>query len=86
MGVKTDLVRLGAIFALINLFSIIPISFGGWGIREGVAFVLYPASGVEIETALAVSILFGVVMIIVGLIGGTVWLFSGDEAKELKSG
>ena len=86
VGVKTDLVRLGAIFALINLFSIIPISFGGWGVREGAAFVLYPASGVEIETALAVSILFGVVMIIVGLIGGTVWLLSGDEARELKSG
>ena len=86
VGVKTDLVRLGAIFALINLFSIIPISFGGWGVREGAAFVLYPASGVEIETALAVSVLFGVVMIIVGLIGGTVWLLSSDEAKELKTG
>ena len=86
VGVQTDLVRLGAIFALINLFSIIPISFGGWGVREGVAFVLYPASGIEIETALAVSILFGVVMMIVGLIGGAVWLLSSDVARELKSG
>ena len=85
VGVETDLVTLGAIFALVNLFSVIPISFGGWGIREGVAFALYPISGVKIETALAVSILFGVVMIIVGLIGGTVWLLSGDKAKELKS-
>lgn len=86
VGVETDLVTLGAIFALINLFSVIPISFGGWGIREGVAFVLYPVSGVEIETVLAVSILFGVVMMIVGLIGGTVWLLNGDKAKELRSG
>ena len=85
VGVETDLVTLGAIFALVNLFSVIPISFGGWGIREGVAFALYPVSGVKIETALAVSILFGAVMIIVGLIGGTVWLLSGDKAKELKS-
>ena len=85
LGVETDLVKLGAIFALINLFSVIPISFGGWGIREGFAFALYPVSGVKIETALAVSILFGVVMIIVGLIGGTVWLLSGDKAKELIS-
>ena len=85
VGVKTDLVTLGAIFALINLFSVIPISFGGWGIREGFAFALYPGTGVKIETALAVSILFGVIMIIVGLIGGTVWLLSGDKAKELVS-
>ena len=85
VGVETDLVTLGAIFALVNLFSVIPISFGGWGIREGVAFALYPVSGVKIETALAVSILFGFVMIIVGLIGGTVWLLSGHKAKELKS-
>ena len=84
MGVETDLVTLGAIFALVNLFSVIPISLG-WGIREGVAFALYPISGVKIETALAVSILFGAVMIIVGLIGGAVWLLSGDKAKELKS-
>lgn len=85
VGVETDLVMLGAMFALINLFSVIPISFGGWGIREGFAFALYPGTGVKIETALAVSILFGVVMIIVGLIGGTVWLLSGDKAKELVS-
>ena len=85
LGVETDLVLLGAIFALINLFSIVPISFGGWGIREGVAFTLYPIFGVKIEMALAVSILFGVVMLTVGLIGGTVWLLSGDKAKELKS-
>ena len=85
VGVETDLVKLGAIFALINLFSVIPISFGGWGVREGVAFVLYPVSGVEIETVLAVSILFGVVMMIVGIIGGTIWLLSGDKARELNS-
>ena len=85
VGVETDLVTLGAIFALVNLFSVIPISFGGWGIREGVAFALYPVSGVKIETALAVSILFGVVMIIVGLIGGAAWLLSGDKVKELKN-
>ena len=86
VGINTDLITLGAIFALINLFSVVPISFGGWGVREGIAFVLYPAWGIEIETALAVSILFGVVMMIVGLIGGIFWLLSDDEAKELKSG
>ena len=81
VGINTDLITLGAIFTH-NLFSVVPISFGGWGVREGIAFVLYPAWGIEIETALAVSILFGVVMMIVGLIGGIFWLLSDDEARS----
>ena len=68
VGVETNLVVLGAIL-LNKLVFVVPISFGV-GAREGVAFTLYPVFGVKIEMALAVSILFGVVMIIVGLIGG----------------
>ena len=49
------------------------------------SFTLYPIFGVKIEMALAVSILFGVVMLTVGLIGGTVWLLSGDKAKEQRT-
>ena len=80
-GVETDSSRLRD-FCLVNLFSVIPISFGG-GHREGVVFALYPISGVARDGPGCLNT-FWCRNDTVGLIGGAVWLLSGDKAKELK--
>jgi uncharacterized membrane protein YbhN (UPF0104 family)/SAM-dependent methyltransferase len=59
------------------LASVIPVSIGGWGIREGVAILLFASIGLGPNEATAVAVLFGLVLTIVGLSGGLVWAASG---------
>ena len=61
------------------LLMTIPISIAGWGVREQAmvsAFALIDISG---EGALALSIMFGLVSLFMGLPGGIVWLLRTDK-------
>lgn len=84
MGINISPITLGSIFALVNLFSVIPISFGGWGLREGIAIVLFSSLNIQSEVVFAVSVLFGFLMMVVGLSGGAVWILTSEKNKELK--
>jgi uncharacterized membrane protein YbhN (UPF0104 family) len=55
------------------LFSILPISIGGWGVREAAMLVLFGAVGVAPEEALALSLLFGFLPLAVALPAGVGW-------------
>jgi uncharacterized membrane protein YbhN (UPF0104 family) len=61
------------IYPIVLLVSLAPVSIGGWGVREGAMVVGLGLVGVPKPTALSVSILFGLVMVFVGLIGGFLW-------------
>jgi uncharacterized protein (TIRG00374 family) len=56
------------------LLSMLPISLGGWGIREGSMVLFLGAAGVSSTAALAISLSFGIAMILAGAIGGIMWL------------
>lgn len=75
-------IPLGPLFAFTTvalLMAMVPISFGGWGVRE-IAFVyLLGAAGVGAEAALSLSIAFGLLRMLLGLIGGLVWVTKNDE-------
>jgi len=58
----------------VMLVAMIPISVGGWGIREGAMVVAFGYAGMEPSQALAVSVLMGCAGLVVGAIGGTIWL------------
>jgi glycosyltransferase 2 family protein len=58
------------------LVSILPISIGGWGLREGAALVLFAPLGVDATHALAVSVLFGLVLTVLACGGAVVWFLS----------
>lgn len=59
------------------LLAIVPISIAGWGLRESAFVVLLGFVSVPAERSLAMSILFGIAMILVSLAGGVVWVRSG---------
>ncbi len=59
---------------LVFIVGLIPISFAGWGIRELGAIGLYGIAGVEPEAATALSVLFGLVLLVTGIPGGLLWL------------
>jgi uncharacterized membrane protein YbhN (UPF0104 family) len=56
------------------LVALLPISLGGWGIREGALIVLLSFYGITPEQALVVSTLFGLSLLTASLPGFLVWL------------
>lgn len=62
------------------LVATLPISLGGWGVREGAfaaGFVLIGAATSGDAGPVALGIVMGLEMLAVGLIGGAVWFFGG---------
>ena len=67
------------------LVAMIPVSFGGWGVRE-VSFVyLLGTAGVDATSALVLSVAFGLLRLAVGAIGGVLWVILGDHHFRLSS-
>ncbi len=64
---------------LVLLVSVLPISIAGWGLREGAMVTLFGLIGVPAAKALALSVLFGLAILAVGVLGGAVWLASGSR-------
>jgi glycosyltransferase 2 family protein len=62
----------------VTLIQLLPVSFAGWGIRELGLVVILAGFGVDGEAALAVSLLIGLSLIVVGLPGGLIWLTDWD--------
>lgn len=62
----------------VTFIQLLPVSFAGWGIRELGMVAILAGFGVQAETALAVSVLFGLSLILVGLPGGLIWLTDWD--------
>lgn len=55
--------------------QIIPISVGGWGVREAAAVVLFASLGIDASDAILVSMAFGVVILLAAFPGVLAWLF-----------
>lgn len=66
----------------VMLLLAIPVSIAGWGLREGIMVIGLGAFGIGASNAMLVSILFGLVNLAVGLIGGAVFLVAGRARKE----
>jgi uncharacterized protein (TIRG00374 family) len=55
------------------LLAMVPISLAGWGVREVVFIQAFSLAGVAPSNALALSLVYGLVGLITGLLGGAVW-------------
>src|SRR5258708_2827328 len=69
---------------LVTLITLVPISIGGWGVREGALVVLLGGIGVPSAAALALSILFGLSSIVVSIPGAIFWWTSGYRLSAVK--
>ena len=73
---------------LIAMVTTVPISIGGWGVREGAMITALGLVDIPPSAALDVSIQFGLIMLVVGLPGGVLTLFgpasqpADTQAKE----
>jgi uncharacterized membrane protein YbhN (UPF0104 family) len=57
----------------------LPLSFGGWGVREVGAVALLPLGGFPPETAFLTSVLYGIVILACGLVGLVLWHLPGPS-------
>jgi hypothetical protein len=56
------------------LLVALPISAGGWGVREGALVAALALVGVERASALLLSVELGLIGTLVALPGGAIWL------------
>jgi glycosyltransferase 2 family protein len=75
-ALKLDIEWLGIllIVPVVTLFTLMPISIAGWGVRESVMIIGLGYINVPPEQALALSILYGLLMGMISLPGGVIWL------------
>ncbi|MCW8915639.1 MAG: flippase-like domain-containing protein [Magnetovibrio sp.] len=82
LGVDVSLSNCLLLFPPVLLIQTIPISVAGWGVREGAMVTLFALAGIGGESVLAISILFGLVMIVISLPGVILWLISGRNTLK----
>jgi hypothetical protein len=63
------------------LALLLPISVGGWGLRESAAALLWPTVGLAAEAGVAAGLLYGLAMLATGVPGAAVVLRPGRRAR-----
>jgi uncharacterized protein (TIRG00374 family) len=81
LGLQIDLIDCLVLVPPVILIMTLPISIAGWGVRETAMVAAFGYVGVESHSALALSVLFGLVSSAVALPGGVVWLLSADRRR-----
>lgn len=80
LDVQLPLLAVGTMVPLILFSMILPLTIGGWGVREGAAAILFPVVGLTASEGLATSFAFGLV-IAVSVVPGLIvtWLATNDR-------
>ena len=75
LNISLDISIIFAYMPLVLLFTAIPISIGGWGVREGVSIYIF-SQFVKNEFEIAIfSISIGLMLILTSLIGAYYFIF-----------
>ncbi|RZI46909.1 lysylphosphatidylglycerol synthase transmembrane domain-containing protein [Candidatus Finniella inopinata] len=69
----------------IFLIAVVPISFAGWGLREGTMVVALGLFGIGKEQAFSLSVVYGLIQLLAALPGLIVWLAFPHSPSEGKS-
>jgi len=73
-----------AVYPLVLLISVVPISLAGWGVREGAMVVAFGIIGYDALTAVTISVLIGLLYVVLGLGGGAIMALGGREKATAK--
>jgi glycosyltransferase 2 family protein len=74
LGIDLSLVLIVSVTAAVLLIVMIPISLGGWGIREASFITLLAPLGVNSQDALLIGLLFGLMNLVSSVPGGLSFL------------
>jgi hypothetical protein len=82
LGLPITLQQWFIVAPTVLLVSMLPISIGGWGVREGAMVVALHGFGISAEDALLPSVLFGLCAVAATLPGGILWIINKDAVAE----
>lgn len=80
LGIRVSLVHCILLVPLVIMVTLIPISIAGWGVRESAMVVAFGLIQVPRSDAIAVSLLFGMTLLVTGLPGGVLWWRTSDHS------
>jgi uncharacterized membrane protein YbhN (UPF0104 family) len=86
VGVMLPLGGVLVILPLVLFTMLVPLTIGGWGLREGAAVVLFPLVGATGAEGFAASAAFGVVFLLTSLLGMALWLLPVQAKEKRQSG
>lgn len=75
LGVSIGFLDCLAVIPPVMLAAVLPISIAGWGVREGAMVVSLGWLDVPTDAALAISISFGLLQLLLAVPGGAIWAF-----------
>lgn len=82
LGLRYSLDVYFLIVPLSILLTVVPVSLAGWGVREGTLIALFSIIGADHTTVLAMSALYGVMLIAVSLPGLFIYLTDDVVATD----
>ena len=77
LGLTFDLLVYMVVIPPVILLTLLPLSFAGWGIREGAMIGIFALLGAPAEPILALSIVYGITLILASLPG--LWFFIREQ-------
>ncbi|MEW6254645.1 MAG: lysylphosphatidylglycerol synthase transmembrane domain-containing protein [Pseudomonadota bacterium] len=84
VGIDLQFLDLMSVAMILTFAQVVPISIGGWGVREAAAVGLLAHFGVDGGMAIIASVLLGVAYLIASLPGAAIWPFRARmRAREL---
>lgn len=73
VGQPLPVLALVTIVPFVLLSMVVPVSIGGWGIREATAASIWPLLSLQAESGVAASVVYGLVSLF-GALPGVLWL------------
>jgi uncharacterized protein (TIRG00374 family) len=82
MQIELDIVHVWLLMPVVLFVSAIPISIAGWGVRESTMVVVFGMVGVPTESAISLSLSFGMAMLVASFPGGVAWWLMHHETPK----
>ena len=79
IGISVSIIDCIIIVPSVMLVATVPISIGGWGLREGAMVTAFGLLGAPAAEVAALSVAFGFCLIGVSLPGGILWFLNADH-------
>jgi len=73
LGLNVSFVYFLTVVPIIWVITMVPISIGGLGVREGAFVLFFGQQGVSTENALLLSLLWWALTLVIGLVGGIIY-------------
>jgi glycosyltransferase 2 family protein len=82
LAIQVSMLSCLLVVTLSNLLQALPISIAGWGLREGTFVTGFGLFGMAQSDALALSLVFGLIVLLTSLPGSVIWLVQKPSRAE----